>query len=54
MILNYFNNLIGYIFMYKEVIIIVDVIKVLVDKGIKVIVVVDDVYYGLFYEDVYI
>ena len=32
---------------------IVDAIKALADKGTKVIAVVDDAYYGLFYEDVY-
>lgn len=52
-ILNYFNNLIGYILNKEEVNIIVNVIEELVNKGIKVVIVVDDVYYGLFYEEVY-
>lgn len=53
MILNYPNNPTGYTPTHKEVTTIVDAIKALADKGTKVIAVVDDAYYGLFYEDVY-
>ncbi|HAR7379851.1 TPA: aminotransferase class I/II-fold pyridoxal phosphate-dependent enzyme [Staphylococcus aureus] len=53
MILNYPNNPTGYTPTHKEVTTIVEAIKALANKGTKVIAVVDDAYYGLFYEDVY-
>lgn len=53
MILNYPNNPTGYTPTHDEVATIVNAIKALADKGTKVIAVVDDAYYGLFYEDVY-
>ncbi|WP_154838361.1 aminotransferase class I/II-fold pyridoxal phosphate-dependent enzyme [Staphylococcus sp. Marseille-Q1834] len=53
LILNYPNNPTGYTPTKEEVKTIVSAIEQLANKGTKVIVVVDDAYYGLFYEDVY-
>ncbi|EHJ06981.1 aminotransferase class I/II-fold pyridoxal phosphate-dependent enzyme [Staphylococcus simiae] len=53
MLLNYPNNPTGYTPTANEVETIVTAIKTLADNGTKVIAVVDDAYYGLFYEDVY-
>ncbi|ARB77392.1 aminotransferase class I/II-fold pyridoxal phosphate-dependent enzyme [Staphylococcus lugdunensis] len=53
MILNYPNNPTGYTPTKQEVKTIVEAIEALANKGTKVIAVVDDAYYGLFYEDVY-
>lgn len=53
MILNYPNNPTGYTPKNDEVKIIVHAIKELANKGTKVVAVIDDAYYGLFYEDVY-
>ena len=53
MILNYPNNPTGYTPTKQEVKTIVEAIETLANKGTKVIAVVDDAYYGLFYEDVY-
>ncbi|MFI8613212.1 aminotransferase class I/II-fold pyridoxal phosphate-dependent enzyme [Staphylococcus capitis] len=53
MILNYPNNPTGYTPKAEEVKTIVNAIETLANKGTKVIAVVDDAYYGLFYEDVY-
>ena len=52
-ILNYPNNPTGYTPTQEEVHTIVSAIERLAEKGTKVITVVDDAYYGLFYEDVY-
>lgn len=52
-ILNYPNNPTGYTPTKEEVRTIVSAIERLAEKGTKVITVVDDAYYGLFYEDVY-
>ena len=53
MILNYPNNPTGYTPNKEEVNTIVDAIEELANKGTKVVTVVDDAYYGLFYEEVY-
>ena len=53
MLLNYPNNPTGYTPNVEEVKTIVSAIQDLANKGTKVIAVVDDAYYGLFYEDVY-
>ncbi|PNZ70770.1 aminotransferase class I/II-fold pyridoxal phosphate-dependent enzyme [Staphylococcus croceilyticus] len=53
LILNYPNNPTGYTPTKDEVKTIVSAIEQLANKGTKVIAVVDDAYYGLFYEDVY-
>lgn len=53
MILNYPNNPTGYTPTKQELKTIVEAIEALANKGTKVIAVVDDAYYGLFYEDVY-
>ncbi|MGN5881392.1 aminotransferase class I/II-fold pyridoxal phosphate-dependent enzyme [Staphylococcus lugdunensis] len=53
MILNYPNNPTGYTPTKQEVKTIVEAIEALANKRTKVIAVVDDAYYGLFYEDVY-
>ena len=53
MILNYPNNPTGYTPTTEEVKTIVQAIKELASRGTNVIAVVDDAYYGLFYEDVY-
>lgn len=53
MLLNYPNNPTGYTPNVEEVKTIVSAIQELANKGTKVIAVVDDAYYGLFYEDVY-
>lgn len=53
MILNYPNNPTGYTPNNEEVQTIVNAIKSLAEKGTQVVVVIDDAYYGLFYEDVY-
>lgn len=53
MILNYPNNPTGYTPTKQEVKTIVEAIEALANKGTKVIAVVDDAYYDLFYEDVY-
>ncbi|RNB38246.1 aminotransferase class I/II-fold pyridoxal phosphate-dependent enzyme, partial [Staphylococcus aureus] len=52
LILNYPNNPTGYTPTSEEVATIVSAIEELANKGTKVITVVDDAYYGLFYEDV--
>ena len=53
MILNYPNNPTGYTPTKQEVKTIVEAIEALANKRTKIIAVVDDAYYGLFYEDVY-
>lgn len=53
MILNYPNNPTGYTPNNEEVQTIVNAIKSLAEKGTQVVAVIDDAYYGLFYEDVY-
>ena len=53
LILNYPNNPTGYTPNNVEVTTIVSAVRSLAEKGTKVIAVVDDAYYGLFYEDVY-
>ncbi|MBX5318989.1 aminotransferase class I/II-fold pyridoxal phosphate-dependent enzyme [Staphylococcus caprae] len=53
MLLNYPNNPTGYTPNVDEVKTIVSAIQDLANKGTKVIAIVDDAYYGLFYEDVY-
>ena len=53
LILNYPNNPTGYTPTKDEATIIVDAIKSLAERGTNVIALVDDAYYGLFYEDVY-
>lgn len=53
MILNYPNNPTGYTPNAEEAQTIVKAISELAQRGTKVIAVVDDAYYGLFYEDVY-
>ncbi|MEX6240448.1 aminotransferase class I/II-fold pyridoxal phosphate-dependent enzyme [Staphylococcus haemolyticus] len=53
LILNYPNNPTGYTPNNDEVTTIVSAVRSLAEKGTKVIAVVDDAYYGLFYEDVY-
>lgn len=53
MILNYPNNPTGYTPNNEEVQTIVKAIKSLAAKGTQVVAVIDDAYYGLFYEDVY-
>lgn len=52
-ILNYPNNPTGYTPNKEEVNTIVNAIEELANKGTKVVTVVDDAYYGLFYEEVY-
>ncbi|MCD8916112.1 aminotransferase class I/II-fold pyridoxal phosphate-dependent enzyme [Staphylococcus simulans] len=53
LLLNYPNNPTGYTPTADQVKVIADAIKKLADRGTKVITIVDDAYYGLFYEDVY-
>lgn len=53
MILNYPNNPTGYTPNNEEVQTIVNAIKSLAEKGTQMVAVIDDAYYGLFYEDVY-
>ncbi|QLK86446.1 aminotransferase class I/II-fold pyridoxal phosphate-dependent enzyme [Staphylococcus sp. 17KM0847] len=53
LVLNYPNNPTGYTPTKEEVATIVDAIDTLGQRGVNVITVVDDAYYGLFYEDVY-
>lgn len=53
MILNYPNNPTGYTPNNEEVQTIVNAIKSLAEKVTQVVAVIDDAYYGLFYEDVY-
>lgn len=53
MILNYPNNPTGYTPNHEEVQTIVKAIESLAAKGTQVVAVIDDAYYGLFYEDVY-
>lgn len=53
MILNYPNNPTGYTPNNEEVQTIVKAIESLAVKGTQVVAVIDDAYYGLFYEDVY-
>lgn len=53
LILNYPNNPTGYTPTHSEVQNIVNAIDKLAQRGVNVIAVVDDAYYGLFYEDVY-
>ncbi|WP_017723443.1 aminotransferase class I/II-fold pyridoxal phosphate-dependent enzyme [Staphylococcus xylosus] len=53
LILNYPNNPTGYTPTKEEVSTIVAAIKTLAERGTNVIALVDDAYYGLFYEDVY-
>ncbi|MDK4265503.1 aminotransferase class I/II-fold pyridoxal phosphate-dependent enzyme [Staphylococcus warneri] len=53
MILNYPNNPTGYTPNNEEVQTIVKAIESLAAKGTQVVAVIDDAYYGLFYEDVY-
>ena len=53
LILNYPNNPTGYTPTQGEVTTIVNAIKSLAERGTNVIALVDDAYYGLFYEDVY-
>ncbi|MCT1927299.1 aminotransferase class I/II-fold pyridoxal phosphate-dependent enzyme [Staphylococcus pasteuri] len=53
MILNYPNNPTGYTPNKDEVQTIVKAIEQLASKGTQVVAVIDDAYYGLFYEDVY-
>ncbi|SCU17720.1 aspartate aminotransferase [Staphylococcus xylosus] len=53
LILNYPNNPTGYTPTKEEVSTIVTAIKSLAERGTNVIALVDDAYYGLFYEDVY-
>ncbi|MEJ7480414.1 aminotransferase class I/II-fold pyridoxal phosphate-dependent enzyme, partial [Staphylococcus pasteuri] len=50
---NYPNNPTGYTPTKDEVAVIVDAIKSLAERGTNVIALIDDAYYGLFYEDVY-
>ncbi|HAR6232309.1 TPA: aminotransferase class I/II-fold pyridoxal phosphate-dependent enzyme [Staphylococcus pseudintermedius] len=53
MLLNYPNNPTGYTPTRDEVEAIVQAIDRLAKRGVNVVAVVDDAYYGLFYEDVY-
>lgn len=53
LILNYPNNPTGYTPTKDEVHTIVAAVKSLAERGTNVIALVDDAYYGLFYEDVY-
>lgn len=53
LLLNYPNNPTGYTPTADQVDVIAKAIKDLADRGTKVITIVDDAYYGLFYEDVY-
>ena len=53
MVLNYPNNPTGYTPTQSEVQKIVSAIDQLGQRGVNVVVVVDDAYYGLFFEDVY-
>ncbi|MDT3994736.1 aminotransferase class I/II-fold pyridoxal phosphate-dependent enzyme, partial [Mammaliicoccus fleurettii] len=53
LVLNFPNNPTGYTPVVKEVEEMVASIKKLADKGTQVITLVDDAYYGLFFEDVY-
>lgn len=53
LLLNYPNNPTGYTPTSEEVKTIVSAINDLANRGTNVIAVVDDAYYGLFYEDVY-
>ena len=53
LILNYPNNPTGYTPTKDEVKTIVETIQALAKRGTNVIALVDDAYYGLFYEDVY-
>ncbi len=51
LILNFPNNPTGYSITEKEAVIIVEIIKKHAEKGKKILVVSDDAYYGLLYED---
>lgn len=53
LVLNFPNNPTGYTPLVEEVEEMVASIKKLADKGTQVITLVDDAYYGLFFEDVY-
>lgn len=53
LVLNFPNNPTGYTPVAEEVKEMVEAIKQLADKGTQVITLVDDAYYGLFFEDVY-
>lgn len=53
LLLNYPNNPTGYTPTASEVESISKAIKDLADRGTKVIAIIDDAYFGLFYEDVY-
>ncbi|MGJ5713346.1 aminotransferase class I/II-fold pyridoxal phosphate-dependent enzyme [Staphylococcus auricularis] len=53
LLLNYPNNPTGYTPTTDEVQDIVEAVKRLAERGTHVIAIVDDAYYGLFYEDVY-
>ncbi|MBI5974783.1 aminotransferase class I/II-fold pyridoxal phosphate-dependent enzyme [Staphylococcus canis] len=53
LILNYPNNPTGYTPTQSEVEAIVQAIDALGQRGVNVVAIVDDAYYGLFYEDVY-
>ncbi|WP_251518373.1 MULTISPECIES: aminotransferase class I/II-fold pyridoxal phosphate-dependent enzyme [Staphylococcus] len=53
LILNYPNNPTGYTPNKEEVKVMVEAIQSLAERGTNVIAIVDDAYYGLFYEDVY-
>lgn len=53
LVLNYPNNPTGYTPTVDEVHTIVEAVDTLGKRGVNVVTVVDDAYYGLFYEDVY-
>ncbi|EKU45595.1 aminotransferase class I/II-fold pyridoxal phosphate-dependent enzyme [Staphylococcus massiliensis] len=53
LLLNYPNNPTGYTPTKEQVDELVEGVRILADRGTCVITVVDDAYYGLFYEDVY-
>ena len=53
LILNYPNNPTSYTPNKEEVKVMVEAIQSLAERGTNVIAIVDDAYYGLFYEDVY-
>ncbi|UXR77795.1 MULTISPECIES: aminotransferase class I/II-fold pyridoxal phosphate-dependent enzyme [unclassified Staphylococcus] len=53
LVLNYPNNPTGYTPTVDEVRTIVEAVDTLGKRGVNVVTVVDDAYYGLFYEDVY-
>lgn len=53
LVLNFPNNPTGYTPVEEEVKTLVESIKELANKGTQVITLVDDAYYGLFFEDVY-